>query len=675
MKIEQHMDLFEKYLEQDKEASAELAVHLSQGKNRLCVSFAEISKFSPQLAEEILDNPTETLRAFELVCEGKRDKAVVQQFRIRLIDLPNDITKRIRDIRANMLGKIWTFEGIIEAKSDVRPNITSAKFECPSCANIINILQSKKEFREPSRCGCGRKGKFRLVSQELTDAFTIRLQELPEQANFDPELKVLNIIFRGDMTESKIEEKIFQGIRVKVSGVLMEIDIEKQGQKLTRLDYLFEANYIEFTENEFFDLNINEQEQKEIEEISRNKDAVHILSQEIYNSIHGYNDVKEALLLQLFGGVSDYSITPKERGEIHLLLIGDPGEGKTDFIKLQSKMALKAVEINSKTASDVGMVGIPEKDEIVGGWTFRVGPVPRANKGVCCIDEFNTLEQENKDILLEPMENGTVSINKASISRKFTAQTSFLIACNPKDGYFDNYKTIYSQFDISQPLMTRIDLSFLFKSSHDEKFEENKAKVILNRKYNKPTSINSDFIKKYISIAKKINPQLTKDVREEYLPKMYSEFKKNTKPYNNDDDAGIKFPISPRYVNIIKRIAEAKARVHLKALVTKEEIDYAMSIIKKSLMQTNVDPATGKIDVQMIDTGISKSERSLMTIIKDVIYELSKKNKSIPTQDIIEAVVAEGHNNVPQIEEAIDLMLWKTKDIFQPRQGFISLIN
>ncbi|MBW2991642.1 AAA family ATPase, partial [Candidatus Woesearchaeota archaeon] len=148
-----------------------------KGEDFLIADFKKLAKFDPELAELLLEDPEETLAASELAI---KQFDIKKKFNIRFRNLPESQKIMIRNIRSKNLNKIYCIEGIVRQKSDVRPQVTSAKFECPSCGNIINVLQLEQKFKEPSRCGCGRKGKFRLLSKDLIDAQGITLEEAPE---------------------------------------------------------------------------------------------------------------------------------------------------------------------------------------------------------------------------------------------------------------------------------------------------------------------------------------------------------------------------------------------------------------------------------------------------------------------------------------------------------------
>ena len=667
MEANELIEKFQDFLETTN-YKADLAEVARLNKSRLSVSYKDLIRYTSEFDEALLLDPEETLKAFELACR-QYDFNLPNIFSVRIKDTPESINFRVRDKRSTMLNKFITFEGIVESKSDVRMNICSTKFECGQCGNIINILQTEKKFKEPTKCACGRVGKFKELSQEVIDAFSIKLQELPEQVNFDPELKSLHVIFSKDLTESKIEERIFQGIRIKITGILKEVEIQtRTGGKSTTLDYLLDVNYVDITENKFYDLKINEEEHKQIKKIAENKDAVSILGNKIFHSIYGYDDVKKGITLMLFAGVSNFEDIPKERGEPHILLIGDPGEGKTDFLKITQKYCLKSKYVSGVSATGVGLAGAVEQDKIVGGYTFKAGPIVLCNKGVCCIDEFNELGYEEKNIMREPMESCEITITKASISRHFVAQESFLVSSNPKHGTFDSSDEMAAQFSIPSPVLSRFDLIYIFKTTHDEEFEEKKATLMLNRK-NKKIEIEPEFFKKYLSLSKKIDPEIPKELKI-HISKIYAKMKTNLKQENVE--GGKQFPITPRYVNIIKRLSEAKARIHLRKIVYREDVDFVMDLIYDSL-KSFISPDSGKVDTFFLETGHSSSSRSLSIILLDVVEDLSKEEKSIPIQKLIEEIQTKGDYKVHQIEEAIDREI-RAGGLMESRHGFLQKI-
>lgn len=634
-------------------------------KKRITISFKEIIGFNPDLGDYLIDNPEDFILKSEAIIQHRYD---VDMW-VRIKDIPDVTKRRIRDIRSDMLGKLWTFEGIIESKSDVKPHIGVQTFECQNCGNLLSVIQTTKILKEPSKCPkCAKKGKFSKIERKMYDAYTMKLQELPENVNYDPELKRLLVFAKNDLAQINIEEKVFQGIRVKISGILKEVEVVgKKGEKSTQMDYVFDANYIDITENSFFDYVISDRDMIQIREIASQKDALRLLGDKVFCQMYGSPEVKQALILQQFGGVSNYSVTPKQRGEIHVLMIGDPGEGKTDFMRIQMEYALKSSYASGVTSTDVGLYGAVKQDLILGGWTYVAGPVVLCNNGICCLDEFNQMEKDQKSSLLEPMESSTVTISKADVHRQMNARTSMLVSANPKQGSFDKFQTVYGQFDIPTPVMNRFDLSFVFHSKSDPEKEYQKALLIMNRT-KKKVEMEPLLFKKYVSFAKKINPTISQELNQ-YISKLYAETASNVK---RSGDAN-SFPISPRMLNSIRRMSEALARVRLSSEVSKEDINYVMSLIHESLKQSQVDPETGKIDISLINMGVSTTQVSLASLVTDVIIELSASNKVIPIQDIVDAVSRKGSYPIHMIDEVLEKIKRKG-DIFEPRHGFVQRI-
>ncbi|MBI4447373.1 ATP-binding protein [Candidatus Woesearchaeota archaeon] len=293
----------------------------SQDKKFLVIDFAELSKFDPDLAEQLLEEPTETIRA----CEVATEQFGVGNLRARFTNLAASQKVEIRNIRSTHLDKFIFFEGIIRQSSNVRPQVVSAKFECPSCGNAIRIPQLDETFREPSRCTCGRKGKFRLLSKELVDAQRLVIEESSEDGGAQP--KRLSVFLREDLVEPRMEKKTIPGSKVRVVGIIKEIPIPlKSGGTSVRFDLAMIANFIELVEEDFSEIEIDEEDEKAIKQLAGGKDAFQKLTNSIAPSIFGHERIKQTILLQLLGGVRKKKPDGTTiRGDIHVLLVGDPG--------------------------------------------------------------------------------------------------------------------------------------------------------------------------------------------------------------------------------------------------------------------------------------------------------------------------------------------------------------
>jgi len=451
---------FEEFLE--KKYKKELLSAVNSGKKFLIVSFSKLSKFNPDLADELLERPEEVFKAAELSLEAFDLPDEFKNFRIRFIDLPKSQQIMIRDIRSKDIGKFVNIEGTIRQKSDVRPQVTSARFECPSCGHIITVLQLEANFKEPTKCGCGRKGKFHLISKDLVDAQRIVLEESHEDLEGGGQPKRLAFFLKEDLVSPLSDQKTSPGSRIMVNGVVKEIPLTNpSGTRLTRYDLIVEANYTKPIEETFQQVKITPEEERKIIEISKDPKLFTKLVGSIAPSIFGHNKIKEALLLQLMGGVSKLmSDGVRTRGDIHMLLVGDPGSGKSQLLKRTSIVAPKARYVSGKGVSGAGLTATVVKDEFLRGWALEAGTLVLASGGIACIDEMDKMSVEDRSAMHEALEQQTVSISKANVQATLIARTTVLAAANPKLGRFDPYAVLGDQINLPPPLINRFDLIF-----------------------------------------------------------------------------------------------------------------------------------------------------------------------------------------------------------------------
>jgi len=671
MEITEQIEKFHEFF--DIVYGEQLRAAISKGIKSMVVSFSELSKFNLDLAQDLIDNPEDVLRACEISIE-QFDFPGARDFRIRFRGLPKSQEIMIRDIRSTHLSKFIQIVGIVRQKTDVRPQVTSAKFECPSCGNTINVLQLDSKFREPTTCGCGRKGRFRLIGKEMIDAQKIVLEESADDIEGSEQPKRMDIFLKGDLVSPMSEKRTNPGSKNIVTGILKEVPIlAKDGGKLTRFDLMIEANYIESVAEDFTELNITEEEIKEIKELSEDPKVYKKIVGSIAPSIYGHDKVKEALVLQIFGGVrkkkDDGSIN---RGDIHILLIGDPGSGKSQMLKRISIVAPKSRYVSGKSASAAGLTATVVKDEFLRGYALEAGALVLTNRGICCIDELDKMSKEDTSAMHEALEQQTISINKANISATLRAETTVLAAANPKFGRFDPYELIPKQIDLPSTLINRFDLIFPIRDLPNKVKDEKTADFILQlhkKSSGGAAELNTAFLKKYIAYAKQhYNPALTDEALEEikeYYVKMRS---------TGDEEGAYKaIPISARQLEALIRLSEASARVRLSNTVLKSDARRAIELVHFCLMQIGVDPETGKIDIDRITTGVTASTRGNISLIKEIIRELEGQiGKQIPMDDVLLKAKEKGMD-AEKAEDILDV-LKKEGVIFTPRAGFISRI-
>ncbi|MBW2991017.1 minichromosome maintenance protein MCM [Candidatus Woesearchaeota archaeon] len=671
MDVSEQINLFYKFIEA--EYYKDLVRQTSRGDKFLKIDFNALSKFNPELAELLLEKPDEIVKAAELAVDSFDIEGDTKNFKIRFFNLPDSQKSQIRNIRSSDIGKLIEIEGLVRQKSDVRPQVTSARFECPSCGNIINVLQLDTKFKEPSRCSCGRRGKFRLISKELVDAQKIVLEEAPEDLEGGEQPKRLSVFLKSDLVSPMSDKKTNPGSKIVVSGVIKEIPIEIGGVRTTRFDLFSDANNIEPIQEDFYEIDISEEEEAQILELAKDKKVFEKLRDSLAPSIYGYERVKEALLLQMLGGVlKKRDRGDVTRGDIHILLVGDPGSGKSQLLKRISVVAPKSRYVSGKGATGAGLTATVVKDEFLRGWALEAGALVLTNKGLCCIDELDKMTQEDQSAMHEGLEQQTITISKANIQATLRAETTVLAAANPKFGRFDPYDLIAKQIELPTTLLNRFDLIFPMRDLPDKSKDEKLAGFILRLHQSadrKETEVDSELIKKYVSYARrKMFPRITDAARKEI-----QDFFVNMRNIGEREEAIRTIAISPRQLEALIRLSEASAKIELRDKVLKKDAKRAIELVHHCLSQIGLDPETGRIDIDRLATGISAAERSDIVVVREIINELEKVlGKTIPVEDIEREADLKGVEK-DRVDEIIE-KLKRTGDVFSPRHGVISKI-
>ncbi|MEM4703436.1 MAG: minichromosome maintenance protein MCM [Candidatus Pacearchaeota archaeon] len=648
----------------------EVGKYAKKGQKAVQVSFQDIISFSHDLAEYILNKPEEAIALLELALE---ELGLIISPRVRFIDLPDSQSVKIRDIRAKHINQLIVLDGIVRQASEVRPQVVNAKFECPSCGTVIAVLQLEKKFREPSRCSCGRKSGFKLLTKDLVDAQRIVIEESPESLVGGEQPRRISVFLKEDLVEPKMEERTNPGSRVSVIGILKELPITlTTGGISTRFDLVVEANNVIPLEETYEELEISEEEEKQIKELASDPEIYKKLAASIAPSIFGYDEVKLAIALQLLSGVrKKKSDGTYSRGDIHILLVGDPGVAKSVMLKFVSGIAPKGRYIVGKAATQAGITATVVRDEFLRGWALEAGAMVLANKGIACIDEMEKMTEQDRSAMHEAMEQQTVTISKANVQATLRAETSVLGAANPKFGRFDPYQPVAQQIEMTPTLINRFDLIFMLKDIPEKLKDEAIASHVLREHKGasiKP-AIEPELLKKFIAYAKqKIFPELTEQAIEE-IKKFYVELR-NAPAISEDLIRPI--PISARQLEALIRLSEASARARFSKKVTREDAKRAIQIMHFYLLQVGIDKETGSIDIDRIVTGIPASERSKLVLVRDALLRLeSRLGKLIPLSELVQEI----KEKIPEeeMDEIID-KLKRSGDIFEPKKGFVQRV-
>ncbi len=639
---------------------------MREQQNVVKLSLKTLAEFSPELSDNVITSPVDTLALLE---DALAQLGLQKNPRIRFTEVPDTVREKIRNIRAKHLDQFLWVEGIVRQASDVRPQVVNARFECPTCGAILSVLQIDKKFREPSRCSCGRKGQFKTLSKEMVDAQRLVIEEAPDALEGGEQPKRISVFLQEDLVEPQIEERTTPGARVRIFGVLKEVPVPLQtGAISTRFDIAIEANNTIPLEETFADLKITEEDERQILELSTDPQSFHKLSKSIAPSVYGFEKVKEALLLQLFSGVkkkkSDGGFT---RGNMHILLVGDPGVAKSVTLKFMSRIAPKGRYVSGKATTGAGLTAAVVKDEFLKGWSLEAGAMVLGNKGMVCVDEIEKMDEHDRSTMHEAMEQQTVTISKANIQATLRSETSVLAAGNPKMGRFDPFTPIPQQIDISPALLSRFDVIFVLRDIPNKNQDEAIASHVLQEHKQEVIRevVDPSLLRKYVAFAQRLSPKLTDEAINEI-----KNFYVHLRNQSVSTDKDIKpIPITARQLEAIIRLSEACARIRLSEKVMASDAKRAIDLLKYSLLQVGYDEETKTFDIDRIG-GMPTAKRSKIVLIRDAIARLqAKMGKLIPMEELQKELPdMQPHD----MEEAIS-ELKKKGDLFEPKHGYIQV--
>ncbi|PIN94869.1 AAA family ATPase [Candidatus Pacearchaeota archaeon CG10_big_fil_rev_8_21_14_0_10_30_48] len=635
------------------------------------VGFEDLAEHSPQISELLLEKPEEVLTYLEMALA---ETGLVKNPKIRLLGLPKNNFIKIRNIRAKHLNHFIWVEGIVRQASEVRPQVVSAKFECPSCGTIISVLQLEKKFKEPSRCSCGRKGFFKLLLKQMIDAQRLVVEESPEALVGGEQPRRINVFLKEDLVDPKMEERTTPGSKIKIFGILNEVPVPLPTGVSTRFDLAIDANNVIPMEESYEALEISEEDELQIKELSVDPQVFDKLADTIAPSIYGYKEIKESLVLQLFGGVrKEKSDGTMKRGDIHILLVGDPGVAKSVTLTFISMIAPKGRYVVGKSASGAGLTATVVRDEFLKGWSLEAGAMVLSNKGIVCIDEIEKMDPQDRSAMHEAMEQQTVTISKANVQASLRAETSVLAAGNPKFGRFDPYQPLASQVDIQPTLLNRFDVIFMLRDIPDRSQDDAIATHVLSEHKHLGTrgALDPYLFRKYIAYAKqRIKPKLTDEAIDE-IKNFYVSLRNMPVAGGEMDIKPI--PITARQLEALVRLSEASAKSRLSEKVEKRDSERAIKLMKYYLLQAGFDQDTKSFDIDKIVTGVTASRRGKIMELKEAIISLENRiGKMIPVEELEKELQGKMEKTV--FDDALD-KLSMSGDIFKPKKGYIQRVN
>jgi len=668
-------------------------------KRSLSIDYRDIERFGPAgiaLADQLLENPGAVLEDVEAaiindrLIKTKDGKELPRGgINVRFTNLPRKTL--IRNIRSDDINTFLSVEGILRKTTEVRPRIVEAAFRCPA-GHFTYKRQKYGKFIEPEGCatdGCTFK-KLELMPKrsKFVDSQKLRIQESPEGLRGGEQPQTLDV----DVTDD-LSGKVSPGDRVIINGILRSMQRIVKGEKSTVFDIFLECNSIEIAEKEFEEVEIDEKAEDEIRTLSKDPMIYRMITHSIAPTIYGSEDVKQAIALQLFGGIAkEMPDGSRLRGDIHVLLIGDPGIAKSQLLRYVVKLSPRAIYTSGQSSTAAGLTATAVKDEFgEGRWTLEAGALVLADMGVAAVDEMDKMEKGDRSALHEAMEQQSISVAKAGITATLKSRCALLGAANPKYGRFDMFGDISDQINMPPSLLSRFDLIFIMTDQPEQKRDlaiaehilkaHSTGELIAQHKKTPIPGVTDEYIleqlkpvmpdiepslfRKYVAYAKRSCYPILSAEAKDALVTYYLKLRGIAEPNKP-------VPVTARQLEALVRLAEASARIRLSNSIELGDAERVIHIVDACLRQIAYDARTGTFDIDKIVTGISKEKRDIIRVIKDAIRDIGGEGRRAGIDQVIDAVSGKGFPR-EKVKEGIDMLL-RHGEAMEPKNGIIQLI-
>jgi len=662
---------FQDFLKSEKyrERISQMAV---AGKTSLVVDFDDLLAFDSTLAQSIQETPDEYLKhannaaLAQLQIEDPEYAGKIETVNVRLRGLP--VITAMRIIGSEHIGKLIMLEGIIVRATPASPMITRSAFKCRRCGTITYVNQTGQFIRAPFKCSdptCSRTGAFELVQEqsEFIDSQQMRIQERPEDLPPGQLPRWINI----DIVGRDMVDIARPGDHVSIIGIVRAtVSTLPKGGKLRIFRLSVDAMYIDVVSKELELVLISPEEEKKILELAKDPWVHRNIMRSIAPSIYGYEYVKEAIMYLLFGGVAKFLPDISIRGDMNVLLVGDPGTAKSQLLQYVARIAPRGLYTSGRGTTAAGLTAAVLRER-EGGMTLEAGALVLADKGVACIDEIDKMRPEDRVAIHEAMEQHTVSVAKGGIVATLNARTAVLAAANPALGRYNPFETVANNIALPVTILSRFDLIFVLKDVPEKELDTKMSEHILDlhRKGMVPTEapIPADLLRKYISYARNIKPILTDEALQR-LKDFYLAMR------SASETEGTPIAITARQLESLVRIAEARARMAFRKEILAEDAEAAVAIMQRSLEEVGIDVSSHKLDIDIIMTGKPKSARDRLQVILGTIIEMEKETGMVEKSALIEKLEKE-RDMIRSESEKLLAQLEKEGTIYSPKTGYL----
>ncbi|MFP4628930.1 MAG: minichromosome maintenance protein MCM [Halobacteriales archaeon] len=621
------------------DAIQRLIQHYPQEQRSLTIDYGDLLRKDPDMADDALDQPELVREHFEYALER--------------VDVPVDVDLSRAHVRLDGLpvahtyypghfspsehnGKLRAVEGEIVKATDVYSRIEEAAFECQRCGTLAWIPMDDGHYQEPHECeGCDRQGPFQInfEQSEFVDGQKLRIQTPPEEAHGDGQ--DIDVFVEDDLCDHATV-----GDRVTVAGI---VRLEQQGQgqqKQNKFDPYLEGVSIEVEQTDAEDIDVTAAQRERIRELAAGDhgDPLALAAETLAPKIHGYDDVKRAIVLALVGGSrAEYGGGDFDRGEFHVLLIGDPSTAKSKLVERAEQVGWRSVGVSGTGATVAGVTATAVQDDFGdGSWTLDAGAAVKAHRGVLAIDELDDMPAEVRAALLEPMSKQTIHITKGGINTHLQTRTAVVAAANPERDRFDPYTPIAEQFAFSSTLLSRFDLVYTFCDEPDEEADAAIGGHILDardaakreQRGEDPDSdahrgpIEPETLRAWVALAKQQpEPKFAGGMRDRILDQFTS--LRGMYGYESGDNP---VPVTFRKLEGIVRVAEAAAKFEFSETIEARHVEIASQLVGRSMEDIGKDPETGEYDADVQETGSSKAQKNRKQQVIETIKDLQSES-------------------------------------------------
>jgi replicative DNA helicase Mcm len=648
---------------------------MASGAQSLIVDYIDLDSYNPLLAKEITHKPDEYLDAFnDAVLSVLREihpdyeQEIHEKIRVRIGNYT--VQKGLREINADLINKLVSISGMVVRSSEVKPLAKKVAYKCTNCNTVTEAQLKGLVMKRPVKCpACSEKElEMDPESSLFIDFQLVRLQELPEDLPAGQLPHYIEVTVMSDLVD-----QCRPGDRIILTGVIRIEQEQLAPQAKTSLFRLrMEGNNIEFLGGRAGSKDtrsverilISTDDERQIRTIASKPDAYEKLIASFAPHIYGHEPIKEAILLLIVGSVTKrLEDGSTRRGDINVLLVGDPGTAKSEMLKFTAKIAPRGLYTSGRGSTAAGLTAAVIRDKS-GIMMLEAGAVVLGDQGIVCIDEFDKIKPEDRSALHEVMEQQTCSVAKGGIVATLNARTSILSASNPIYGKYDPYKNITENVNLPVPLLTRFDLIFIVRDSPDKEKDNLVASHILEihrdtEKAARP-AIDIDLFSKYLAYAKQIEPALTPEaidiVRSYYMD------------MRRIESEGM-ITVTPRQLEGLIRLASARARLLLKDMVNAEDAQRAIYLVDQMMRTAGVDVNTGKTDFGVLygkPQSVVSKEKTFMELFRGLT---GTENNDVEDKMLVDELVKTGKFSDEEARKYIQKFN-REGQIFERRPGF-----